>query len=118
MFAHVASSSLARLLTAGQDGLVFGGNPLRRLSQELNNPLTVISNSVGVLQQAVADEESRKLTRLIKQQARRIDDVIGYYLNQQELPDFPLHQIDLNSLLREMAESFSTPESEAERIEL
>lgn len=118
MFAHVASSSLARLLAAGQDGLVFGGNPLRRLSQELNNPLTVISNSVGVLQQAVVDEEGRKLTRLIKQQARRIDDVIGYYLNLQELPDFPLHRIDLNSLLRETAESFSAAELDAGRIEL
>ena len=118
MFAHVASGALARLLAAGRAGLALGGNPLRRLSQELNNPLTVISNSVGVLQQAVADEESRKLTRLIKQEARRIDDVIGYYLNQQELPDFPLHRIDLNSLLQETAAGFTSAEPKAERIAL
>jgi signal transduction histidine kinase/HD-like signal output (HDOD) protein len=118
MFAHVASGALERLLAAGRDGLALGGNPLRRLSQEINNPLTVISNSVGVLQQAVADEEGRKLTRLIKQQARRIDEVIGYYLNLQGLPDFPLHRIDLNSLLRETAERFSPTELEAAGIEL
>lgn len=91
---------------------------LRRVSHELANPLTVISNYAEVLQHGVAEGERQDLTETIKKEVRRIDEVLNYYLSQQEMPFFPEENVSLNLLLMEAVEALQQNELEPRNIEL
>lgn len=101
MFAQVVSDALALLTAGGQDRWAEGGTVLRRVSHELSNPLTIISNYAEVLNHLLADNDNRELPEAIKREVRRIDDILNYYLNQQEMPRFPDQNVNLNQLVHE-----------------
>ncbi len=91
---------------------------LRRVSHEVSGSLTVIGNYAGVLNQALDGEENRDMAGSIKNEVRRIDDILNYYLNQQELPDFPEHRIDLNHLLRDTVAALENSEINPRQIKI
>ena len=91
---------------------------MRRVSHEVNNPLTIIGNYAEVLNHLLVDDENRELTEAIKKEVRRIDDIISYYLNQQEIPEFPEHSIDLNQLIEDTVDSIRDTELKPRGIKI
>lgn len=118
MFGQVISAAMVHMAVDVQDRFGEGSSLLRRLSHEVNNPLTVIGNYVEVLHHLHKDDENSELTEAIKKEVRRIDDIINYYLNQQEIPEFPEHSTDLNQLLKDTVDSVADSELKTRDIEL
>jgi signal transduction histidine kinase len=116
MFGQVVSAAMMRIAGDVQELFSDGSSLLRRVSHEVNNPLTIIGNYAGVLNHLLADNDSRELTESIKKEVRRIDDIINYYLNQQEIPGFPEYSIDLNQLVRDTVDALTDVEFNPRRI--
>ena len=116
MFGQIVSASMARMAMESQDRFGEGSSLLRRVSHEVNNPLTIIGNYAEVLNHLLTNDENRELTEAIKKEVRRIDDIISYYLNQQELPGFPEHSIDLNQLVKDTLASLNDAELKPRKI--
>lgn len=118
MFAQVVSESLAQLSSGVQERLSEGGGLLRRVSHELGNPLTIIGNYAEVISHLLADGEHRELPESIKREVRRIDDVLTYYLNLQELPPFPDQNVSLNQLVYEAVDALQESDFQPRQIEI
>jgi len=118
MFGQVISNALVHITDEIQERFVEGSSLLRRVSHELSNPLTIISNYAEVLNHMFEDKEQCELTEAIKKEIRRIDEVLNYYVNQQEMPFFPDHSVSLNHLVLEAAEALQTTELEPRRIDV
>ncbi|MCF6267203.1 MAG: HAMP domain-containing histidine kinase, partial [Desulfuromusa sp.] len=116
MFGQVVSAALLRIMTNVQDRLGEGNSLLRRVSHEVNSPLTIIGNYAEVLHHLLTDKKNQDLTESIKSEVRRIDDIINYYLNQQEIPDFPEHSIHLNQLVRDTVNAINDAEFKPRQI--
>jgi signal transduction histidine kinase/HD-like signal output (HDOD) protein len=116
MLAKVISESFEQVNING--AAVFGEGPglLRRVSHEVGNPLTIIGNYAEVLNHVLADSEASDLSESIKKEVRRIDEILTYYLNQQELPNFPGSGVCLNQLVQETLESLTQSELEPRKI--
>ncbi len=118
MFAQVVSDALARSSNGVQERLTEGNTLLRRVSHELSNPLTIISNYAEVLHHLLAENDNRELPEAIKREVRRIDDVLNYYLNQQELPRFPDQNVSLNRLIHEAVDALQDSDLQPRQIEI
>jgi signal transduction histidine kinase len=118
MFGQVISNILAHLTDDIQDRFLENNSLLRRVSHELSNPLTIIGNYAEVLNHHLEDQERSELTETIKKELRRIDDILNYYLNQQEMPFFPGHRVNLNQLVMEATEALQPTDLEPRRIEV
>lgn len=116
MFGQVVSAALIQMAVVAPVQFSDSSSLLRRVSHEVNNPLTIIGNYAGVLNHLLADSESRELVESIKNEVRRIDDIINYYLNQQEIPEFPDHRINLNQLLRDTVAVLTDTEFKSRQI--
>jgi len=116
MFGQVVSAAMKRMAGDVQEHFSDGSSLLRRVSHEVNNPLTIIGNYAGVLNHLLADNDSRELTESIKKEVRRIDDIINYYLNQQEIPGFPEYSINLNQLVRDTVDALTDVEFKPRQI--
>lgn len=115
MLDQLFGAVLAQFSGGGQ-GLADASGLLRRVNHEVNGPLTVIANYAEVLRHALTDREHQQLTTSIKTESRRIHDIIHYYLNQQEMPDFLEESVDLNLLVRETCAALSDSELKPRRI--
>ena len=118
MIARVVSEALAQLSSNGSDIFGEGASLLRRVSHEVGNPLTIIGNYAEVLHHVLADTDNRELADSIKKEVRRIDGILNYYLNQQEMPAFPGSAVCLNELIHEVLESLAPTELEPRSIKL
>ena len=116
MFKQVISAAMARTLVSAEKNLNDGTHLLRRVSHEVSSPLTTIGNYAGALNQLLADNSDRQLTESIKNEVRRIDDIINYYLNQQEIPAFPEHRTNLNRLVRDTVDILTDVEFKPRKI--
>lgn len=117
MFGQVVSAAMVHMAVDVQDRFGEGSSLIRRVSHEVNNPLTVIGNYAEVLHHLHKDDEHCELTEAIKKEVRRIDDTINYYLNQQEIPEFPDHSVDLNQLLKDTVDSIADTELKTQDID-
>ena len=115
---QVVGDRLAALAPAAGDPFNDGAGLLRRVSHEVNNPLTIIGNYAEVLSRSDSAQEHAKLTAAIKGEVRRVDDIISYYLHRQEAPDFLDQGVDLNELIRETVESLHDSVLKSGKIEL
>ncbi|SHI95954.1 His Kinase A (phospho-acceptor) domain-containing protein [Malonomonas rubra DSM 5091] len=118
MFGQVVSESIAQLSNDVPDNFFEGSAQLRRVSHELSNPLTIIGNYAEVIGHLLPDDEHREFTDAIKREVRRVDDVLNYYLNQQELPPFPDRDISLNQLVYEAVDALQEGELQPRRIDV
>ncbi len=118
MFGHIVSESLAQLAAGIQDRFKEGNGLLRQVSHELSNPLTIISNYAEVISHLLAADEHRELPVSIKREVRRIDDVLTYYLNQQELPPFPDQNVSINQLVYEAVDALQESDFQPRQIEV
>ena len=116
MFGQVVSVALMQLSLTNQGQFNDGSNLLRRVSHEINNPLTIIGNYAGVLNQLLTDTADRNLSESIKKEVQRIDDIMEYYLNKQELPEFPEDSINLNQLVQDTVDSLNDVEFKPRQI--
>lgn len=118
MFSHVVSDALVQLSSGVPEVLTEGGGLLRRVSHELSNPLTIIGNYAEVISHLLVEGEQRELSESIKREVRRIDDVLTYYLNQQDLPPFPDQNISLNQLVYEAVEALQESDLQPRQIDV
>ncbi|MBN1957683.1 MAG: HDOD domain-containing protein [Desulfuromonadales bacterium] len=118
MFGQVISSAMVRMSLDVQERFGEGNSLLRRVSHEVNNPLTVIGNYAEVLNNLLKEDEDRELAETIKKEVRRIDDIINYYLGQQDLPAFPVRNTDLNQLIQDTIDSLRDTELKPRNIRL
>ena len=116
MFRQVIGGALIRMSVDTQEKFNDGSHLLRRVSHEVNSPLTIIGNYAGVLNHLLADNPNQQLTESIKKEVQRIDDIINYYLNKQEIPEFPEHLINLNQLVRDTVASLNDVEFKPRQI--
>ena len=118
MFGQVLSTALGQITDEIQEKFIEGSSLLRRVSNELSNPLTIIGNYAEVLNHKLNEKERNDLIESIKKEIRRIDDVLNYYVNQQEMPFFPDHSVSLNHLVVEATDALQQTELEPRRIEV
>lgn len=116
MIGQLVSTVMMQMSVAVQEPFGDESSLLRRVSHEVNSPLTIISNYTEVLSHLLTDSDDREMTESIKNEVRRIDDIINYYLNQQEIPDFPEHSINLNQLVRDTVEALNDVEFKPRQI--
>lgn len=118
MFGQVVSAAIMRMSTNVQDHFSDGNSLLRRVSHEVNSPLTIINNYTEVLSHLLKDPDtdSQELTEAIKKEVRRIDDIINYYLNQQEIPEFPEYSVNLNQLVLDTVDALNDVEFKPRQI--
>ncbi len=118
MFGQVVGEAISQLADDVPDGLFESSAQLRRVCHELGNPLTIIGNYAEVLAHLLPDEDHREFPEAIKREVRRIDDVLNYYLNQQELPPFPDQNVSLNQLVYEAVDALQEAEFQPRQIEV
>ena len=118
MFGQVVSESIAQLTFEDPERLFEGGSQLRRVCNELSNPLTIIGNYAEVICHLLTDKEHLKLPEAIKREVRRIDDVLTYYQNQQDLPPFPDQNVSLNQLVYEAVDALQESDLRPRQIEV
>ncbi len=118
MYAQVMTTALLHLAQGAFEPEGEKNHLLRKACHEVSNPLTIISNYAEVLRHLLDDGENRNLAESIKNEVQRIDDVLNYYLNQQELPQFPEQRVCLNQLVREAVESLQMAEIAPRKIDV
>ncbi len=118
MYAQVMTSALQQLSSGAFEPLGENTSLLRKVCHEVSNPLTIISNYAEVLRHLLDDGENSGLAESIKNEVQRIDDILNYYLNQQDLPQFPEQRVCLNQLVRESVESLQMAEIEPRKIDV
>jgi signal transduction histidine kinase len=118
MYTQVLSSALEQIARGAQETLGNETSMLRRACHEVSNPLTIISNYAEVLRHQLGDDKNSGLAEAIKKEVRRVDDVLNYYLNQQEMPQFPEQRICLNQLVRETLDALRLAEIEPRKIDV
>ena len=101
----IISAALAQVSMGELNRVAEGTLLLRRVNHEISSPLTIIGNYAEVLKHNLTDKAGRELVEAIKQESRRVDDIVHYYLNQQDMFEFPDQQVDLNQLVRETVET-------------
>ena len=116
MFGQVVSAAIMRMSAGVQDHFSDGSSLLRRVSHEVKSPLTIISNYAEVLNHQLADTDSQELTGSILKEVRRIDDIVNYYLNQQEIPEFPEYSVNLNQLVLDTVDALNDVEFKPRQI--
>ncbi|MFK5925301.1 MAG: HDOD domain-containing protein [Desulfuromusa sp.] len=116
MFGQLVSAAMVRMPIDIQEPFSEDSSVLRRISHEVNNPLTIIANYAEVLHHSLESDDSQKLTESIKKEVTRIDDILNYYLNQQEIPGFPEPSINLNQLVQDTVEALNDVELKPRQI--
>ncbi len=118
MFGQVVSTAIMKMSVGVRDYFSDGISLLRRVSHEVNSPLTIIGNYAGALNHSLADDAEREMTESIKKEVKRIDDILNYYLGRQEIPGFPECSIDLNQLVQDTVDALSDTEIKPRQIEV
>lgn len=119
MFAQVIGAALHELIGDDKELLVEGSHLLLdRVSHEINTPLTIIGNYAEVLRHIHENDDNSELAEAIKKEALRIDEIVKYYLQQQDIPDFPGQKTDLNQLIRETLDSIRDEEFATRRVDV
>lgn len=118
MLGPIVGRALAGMADRVEGDFVESTSLLRRVSHEVSGSLTVIGNYAGVLTQVLDGDKNLDMAGTIKNEVRRVDDILNYYLNQQDLPDFPEHRIDLNHLLRDTVAGLEGREIQPRQIKV
>lgn len=78
------------------------------IAHEIRNPLAGISGSVELLSQTVANDDDRKLMKIILREIDRLNNLITEFLDYSRPETPPTDPVDLSSLLDEVMDSLLT----------
>lgn len=99
------------------------GEVARRLAHEIKNPLTPIQLSTERLQQRIKpllDDESatflQRMSNTIVNQVDTMKKMVNAFSEYARIPKLHLRNIDINNLIREVVELYSTNQSDAKII--
>ncbi len=122
LWLKMLSQVVVQALTQTHKGLTVamadGSSLLWRVSHEISNPLTIITNYAEVLKQALSGSANAELPETIKKEVRRVADVVNYYLHKQDDPDIPEQNVDLAKLVRDAVDALSDGVLKAKDIQL
>ncbi len=75
------------------------------IAHEIRNPLASISGSIELLSQTVANDDDRRLMKIILREIDRLNNLITEFLEYSRPEKAPTDIVDLSALLREIFES-------------
>ncbi len=114
----IVSAALAQVSMGEFNRIGDGALLLRRVNHEISSPLTIIGNYAEVLKHNLSGRSGRELAEAIKQESQRVDEIVHYYLNQQDTYEFPDQEIDINHLVQETVDTLREAELTPRNIEL
>jgi signal transduction histidine kinase len=114
----IVSAALAQVSLGEFNRIADGALLLRRVNHEISSPLTIIGNYAEVLKHTLSGRAGRELAEAIKQESQRVDEIVHYYLNQQDTYEFPDQEIDLNQLVQETVDTLRESELTPRNIEV
>ena len=77
------------------------------IAHEIRNPLAGISGSVEMLSQTIADEDDKKLMKIILKEIDRLNNLITEFLEFSKPEKPPVDEVDLSVLITEVLDSMS-----------
>ncbi|MFO7812025.1 MAG: ATP-binding protein [Pelovirga sp.] len=114
----IVSAALAQVSMGEFNRIGDGALLLRRVNHEISSPLTIIGNYAEVLKHNLSGRSGRELAEAIKQESQRVDEIVHYYLNQQDTYEFPDQEIDINQLVQETVDTLREAELTPRNIEV
>lgn len=78
------------------------------IAHEIRNPLAGISGSIELLSQTVADDDDRKLMKIILREIDRLNNLITEFLEYSSPEKPPADVVNLSTLLGEIVDSMGT----------
>jgi HD-like signal output (HDOD) protein len=114
----IVSTALAQVSMGEFNRIGDGALLLRRVNHEISSPLTIIGNYAEVLKHNLSGRSGRELAEAIKQESQRVDEIVHYYLNQQDTYEFPDQEIDINQLVQETVDTLREAELTPRNIEV
>lgn len=114
----IVSTALAQVSMGEFNRIGDGALLLRRVNHEISSPLTIIGNYAEVLKHNLEGRAGRELAEAIKKESQRVDEIVHYYLNQQDTYEFPDQEIDLNQLVQETVDTLRDAELTPRNIEV
>jgi two-component system sensor histidine kinase PilS (NtrC family) len=75
------------------------------IAHEIRNPLASISGSIEMLSETSADEDDKKLMRIILKEISRLNNLISEFLDYSKPPVPPQDKLQINGLVAEILES-------------
>lgn len=78
------------------------------IAHEIRNPLAGISGSIELLSQTVANDDDRKLMKIILREIDRLNNLITEFLDYSRPETPPTDVVELSSLLSEVMDSMHT----------
>ncbi len=118
MLGQIVGTVLDKLPAETNTSVNDGTSLLRRVSHEVNSPLTIIGNYAEALNHSLTDDSGREMIESIKKEVRRIDDILNYYLGRQDFSGFPESSIDLNQLVYDTVDTLSDTEIRPRQIDV
>jgi signal transduction histidine kinase len=84
-----------------------------QIAHEIRNPLSSISLNVELLEDELpeSNDEARNLIRSVLKELDRLNDIVSEYLQFSRFPKPQLKRGRVDSVLRDLTESFKAPES-------
>ncbi|HMB15036.1 MAG TPA: HDOD domain-containing protein, partial [Pelovirga sp.] len=114
----IVSTALAQVSMGEFNRVGDGALLLRRVNHEISSPLTIIGNYAEVLKHNLTERSGRELAEAIKQESQRVDEIVHYYLNQQDTYEFPDQEIDINQLVQETVDTLREAELAPRNVEV
>lgn len=114
----IVSAALAQVSMGELNRIGDGALLLRRVNHEISSPLTIIGNYAEVLNHNLQGRAGRELAEAIKKESQRVDEIVHYYLNQQDTYEFPDQEIDINQLVQETVDTLRDAELTPRNIEV
>lgn len=104
--------------TAGGEPTRRDANLIPKLVHEISNPLTIINNYMSVVGSLLAGTENEEILPAIENEIKRIGDILKYYTELKNAPQFPDSAVTLNELILSVVESLKPTFFKPKKIEI
>lgn len=93
-------------------------NLIPKLVHEVSNPLTIINNYMSVVGSLLAGTENEEILPAIENEVKRIGDILKYYTDLKDAPQFPDSKVALDELILSVIESLTPTFFKPKKIEI
>ena len=87
------------------------------IAHEIRNPLNAISNAISALEyDLTAGKENEQILQIVKEETKRLNNIVSKYLNYGKFPDISLKHNDLIKTIKETIVLFKLDKNISDRI--